>query len=151
MKDEIIENPIPISVQELLKVFKEDLSAVAFPDVSFKVLEALSQDVEKNAKELAKTRELAKAAEEALDASQNELLQKSLRAIAYAKVFAEDKSELLDKLSQINLGKAGRSAKKVVGEKPKADEADVLEKAERKNAKAAKKSEQKPEDELSAS
>ncbi len=150
MKDEVIENPIPAPIRELLKVFKEELSAVAFPDVSFKVLESLSQVVENNAKELEKAQEAAKAAEEALESSQNELLLKSSRAIAYAKVFAEDKAELLDKLSQINVGKAGRAAKKAGGEKPKADDPDALEKAEKKSAKAAKKAEQKPDAEVPA-
>jgi hypothetical protein len=143
MQNEEVENPIPVSVQDLLKVFKEDLSDVTFPDVSLKVLETLAHTVENSAKELAKAQEAEMAAQQALEASQAELLQKSARAISYAKVYAEDKIELLGKLSQINLGKAGRVPKKAVADQVKTDGAvEAKEKAERKNAKAAKKAEE---------
>jgi hypothetical protein len=146
MSDELFEDPVSPSVQELLIVFKNDLSAIVFPDVSLDTLETLTQKVRLSAKELQDALKRAQTAREALEAGQNELLAKAMRGLAYAKVFAEGNNELLEKLNKINVGKAGRSPKKAAFEKPKAEKpqtepspADTLKTDERKPTKASKK------------
>jgi hypothetical protein len=148
MTNEHYEDPIPQSVQEFLTVFKTDLSAVVFPDVSFDGLETLAQKVRSGAKELQDALSHAESVRESLESGKNELLTKSMRGLAYAKVFAEGNDELLEKLSGINLGKAGRSPKKTASEKkPKTEdstvesgEGDAQKPEEKKPAKASKKS-----------
>jgi hypothetical protein len=149
MNEEISENVISAPLRELLTVFKENLSKVEFPDVSNTILENCAAVVEKNARELAKILAQENAARELLETSQNELLQKAIRAIAYAKVYAEDRPELMTRLSQINLGKASRAARKTVEKNATEEATDVAaEKSdEKKHSRAAKKSaEQKVEE-----
>lgn len=137
--DEIIEDPISAQVKELLSIFRDDLSGVAFPDVSQKILEELVEQVRTKTAELDEANARAAAARDALDASQNELLQKCVRGLAYAKVYAEDREELLDKLSSINLGKTARIPKKA-----KSDESSSSEKVEKKPIKQKKNEDTAP-------
>ena len=137
MGEELFENPIPPSVQELIAVFKKDLAAVVFPDVSLETLESLTKQVTSSAKELQDALGRAQVARESLEAGQNELLAKAVRGLAYAKVFAEGNDDLLEKICKINLGKAGRSPKKTVSEKPK---------AEKQQGETAQSNEQKSDD-----
>lgn len=106
-----IENPIPAPVQELYDLFKQNFSNVAFPDISVEVLDKLINDVQEKANALQEAYNLVNAAQEALESSQNELLQKSMRGLAYAKIYAEDREELLEQLSGINLAKSRASKK----------------------------------------
>jgi hypothetical protein len=128
---DLIDDPISAPIKEMLTIFQRDLSSVTFPDVSQSILENLIEDVRKNAVELETANAQVIAAREVLEASQNDLLQKCLRGIAYAKVYAEDKEELLENISKINLGKPQRLPKKT----------DKDEKTEKKVAKASKKTE----------
>lgn len=128
---DLIDDPISTPIKEMLTIFQRDLSSVTFPDVSQSILENLIEDVRKNAVELEAANAQVVAAREVLEASQNDLLQKCLRGIAYAKVYAEDKEELLETISKINLGKPQRLPKK----------ADKDEKIDKKVAKAPKKTE----------
>jgi hypothetical protein len=146
MKEEIVENPIPSPIQDLINLFKKDLASVTFPDVSQAILEDLSEKVEEKAQELAKTLALAKNLGEELELSQNELLVKAVRGLAYAKVYAEDREELLEKLGQINLGKSGRAARKVNVEKA-AETPDTSEKSGEKKPKPSKKTAEPKADE----
>lgn len=149
MKEEIIENPIPSPIQDLISLFKKDLASVAFPDVSQAILEDLATNVEAKAAELAKTQAQAQAIAEELETTQNELLSKAIRGLAYAKVYAEDREELLEKLGQINLGKSGRAVRKNT-EKPKGEPStEDAEKSGEKKTKASKKAtEQKIEESI---
>ncbi len=106
-----IENPIPAPVQEFYDLFKQNFSNVAFPDISVEVLDKLINDVQEKANALQEAYNLVNAAQEALESSQNELLQKSMRGLAYAKIYAEDREELLEQLSGINLAKSRASKK----------------------------------------
>jgi hypothetical protein len=146
MSDEMVEDPIPSSVQDFLNVFKKDLASVVFPDVSLDGLESLAQKVRSEAKELQEALKRAEAARVSLEAGRNELLARATRGLAYAKVFAEGNDELLEKLSGINFGKSGRGPKKTASEKPKAEKseaqaapADAQKTEDKKSAKASKK------------
>jgi hypothetical protein len=104
MSQELIEDPVPESIKELLSLFREELSAVSFPDINADVLEQYAEQVRSKALELQDAQAKVASIKESLDASQNDLLQKAIRGLAYAKVFAEDREELMEKLSSIALG-----------------------------------------------
>lgn len=145
MSDELFEDPISPSVQDLVTIFKNDLASVTFPDVSLETLESLATKVRSASKELGAALKQADAAREALEAGQSELQAKAVRGLAYAKVFAEGNDALLEKLSEITLGKAGRSPKKNVAEKPKVEKVnevtpDSQKAEEKKSTRGSKKS-----------
>ncbi len=110
---ENIDDPLSSSIKETISLFKEDLSNVTFPDISHNVLENLIEQVRSNATELEEANAKVISAREALETSQNELIQKCIRGLAYARVYAEDRDDLLEKISRINLGKSSKIQKKV--------------------------------------
>jgi hypothetical protein len=151
MSEELLEDPVPPSVLELLTIYKTDLAKVSFPDVSLETLESLTQKVRKGAKDLQEALKAADAAREALESGQNELITKAARGLAYAKVFAEGNDDLIEKLSKISLGKTLRTPKKTSQEKSKSEkpesEATLLEDPksdEKKSGKASKKASEQP-------
>jgi hypothetical protein len=125
MQIEFTDDPIPSAVQELLALFKDELSTVSFPDVSQQALETLADDVRAKLKELQDVSALITAAQEALEASQNELVQKSIRGLAYAKIFAEGNDELMEKLSAISFGKPVRTPKPAEGKRSRSKKSEV--------------------------
>jgi hypothetical protein len=104
MTQELIDDPVPESIKELLSLFREELSAVSFPDLNADILEHHAEQVRAKALELQEAQAKIASIKESLDASQNELLQKASRGLAYAKVYAEDREELMEKLASISLG-----------------------------------------------
>jgi hypothetical protein len=141
MQEQLQEDPVPTPIQDLLTVFKKDLSTISFPDVNKEILDSLATDVRTRAKELEQILASAVVAREALETSHNELLQKASRGLAYAKVFAENDDHIMEKLTKINLGKSVRIQRKTSGEKT-ADEENIPE----KKSRAKKVIEPKPED-----
>ncbi len=107
-----IENPIPAPVQEFYELYKQNFSSITFPDINLGILDKLISDVHEKMKALEEARALVNTAQQELENSQNELLQKSMRGLAYAKIYAEDQEELLNQLSNINMAKNSRSSKK---------------------------------------
>ncbi|NLL14822.1 MAG: hypothetical protein GX267_15570 [Fibrobacter sp.] len=107
-----IENSIPAPVQEFYELYQQNFSSVSFPDVSLEILDKLISDVHEKMKALEEARALLDTAQQNLENSQNELLQKSMRALAYAKIYAEDQEELFKQLSSLNLAKSSRSSRK---------------------------------------
>lgn len=105
------DDTIPSSIQEFYDLFKKDLSNVTFPDISIEILENLISEVHEKFSALKEAQAQVIAAQEALEASQNELLQKSIRGLAYAKIYAEGQEELSEKLAQIVLSKGAKSSK----------------------------------------
>lgn len=96
-------DPIPSPVRALLEVFQAELPEVRFPDVDFALLQATEAEVMKQTEAVALAEAaLADAKKAQLEAFES-LMAKSRRALAYAKVFAEDKPELMAKLDAIGL------------------------------------------------
>lgn len=112
MTQELLENPIPEPIENLLTIFKENLEAVTFPDINAEILEGFAEQVRIKAKELQEAQARVLSIQEALDASKDELLQKSMRGLAYAKLYAEDREELLEKLSTISLSTRSTATRK---------------------------------------
>jgi len=107
-----IENPIPAPVQEFYELYKQNFSSVSFPDINLEILDKLISDVQEKLNALEEARALLETTQQDLENSQNELFQKSMRALAYAKIYAEDQEELFKQLSNINLAKNSRSSRK---------------------------------------
>jgi hypothetical protein len=115
---------IPGPVEELRIIFKEQLSSVAFPDINLNIIDALIGKVHAGVEELTAAEKRVEAAQEALNAANDELQQKCIKALAYAKIFAEGQEELYDKLSSISFSKPARSIKKTApAERTKKDAA----------------------------
>lgn len=108
MFDATENDPISPAMRVLLEVFSTDLSEVKFPDVDAEVLEEAAARVKAQAEAVAKAQAALEAARQVLGESQEALLQKGQRALAYARVFAEEDAELSTKLEAISLPKAGR-------------------------------------------
>ncbi|MBN1204000.1 MAG: hypothetical protein JXB05_03635 [Myxococcaceae bacterium] len=108
-------DPISPALQDLLKLFGEELATVKFPDLDRKVLEEAAARVKEKAVELAHAQAALEAARQALYESQEALLQKGQRALAYARIFAEENAELSAKLEAIGLPRPVRKAPRVEG------------------------------------
>jgi hypothetical protein len=133
MTQELIDDPVPESIKELLSLFREELSAVSFPDLNADILEQHAEQVRTKALELQEAQARVASIRESLDASQNELLQKASRGLAYAKVYAEDREELMEKLGSISLGGKSSPTRKRVSRaetsEGESDEAPVEKKS----------------------
>lgn len=107
------------ALRALLELFATDLADVKFPEVDTAVLGEAAAHVREKAEAVARAQAALDAARQALNESQESLLQKGQRALAYAKVFAEDDAELGGKLEAIHLPrpvrKAGPSAVEPMG------------------------------------
>ncbi|RKH23492.1 hypothetical protein D7Y13_28080 [Corallococcus praedator] len=98
------------ALRGLLELFATDLADVKFPDVDTEVLGEAAVQVRQKAEAVARAQAALDAARQALNESQESLLQKGQRALAYAKVFAEDDAELGAKLEAIHLPRPTRKA-----------------------------------------
>lgn len=113
MTIELLEDPIIDPVKEVIALFNTELESVTFPELNATILNNFVEQVKDKAIELQELQAKVLNAKEALEASQNELFQKATRALAYAKVYAEGKEDLSEKISAINLsGKSSSPRKK---------------------------------------
>ena len=103
-------DPISPALRALLELFATELTEVRFPDVDGEVLDDAAAAVREKAELVAKAQAALDAARLALHESQDVLLQKGQRALAYARVFSEDNAELSAKLEGINLPRATRKS-----------------------------------------
>ncbi|MBF5046220.1 hypothetical protein FGE12_27640 [Aggregicoccus sp. 17bor-14] len=108
---DVTENdPISPALHSLLELFASDLKAVKFPDMDAGVLQEAAVRVRERAEALAKAQAAMEAARLALHESQEALLQRGQRALAYVRVFAEENAELSAKLDGISLPRAARKS-----------------------------------------
>jgi hypothetical protein len=98
-------------IQALLDLFQRDLAQVRFGDIDARRLSALAADVEAAAEALAAHEATASRLRSTLTESQDILMQQAQRALAFARIYAENDDELAAKLSQIALPRAGKRAK----------------------------------------
>ncbi|XXF78435.1 hypothetical protein P2318_01380 [Myxococcaceae bacterium GXIMD 01537] len=115
MSDAFENDPIPPALQALLELFHQELAQVKFPDVDGAVLREAAARVRERAEEVARAQAALEAARQALQETQEALLQKGQRALAYARVFAEDDAELSTKLDAVSLPRLARKAVRVEG------------------------------------
>lgn len=103
---------IPEAVEEFLAIYKEKLSDVAFPDVSLEIFNGLIDKVHNGVKSLEAAEKQVVVAQESLNAANDELQQKCQKALAYAKIFADDQEELSERLASISFSKPVRTPRK---------------------------------------
>ena len=108
-------DPISPALQDLLKLFGQDLATVKFPDLDRSVLQEAAERVKEKAEVVARAQAALEAARQSLYESQEALLQKGQRALAYARIFAEDDAELSAKLDGISLPRPVRKASRAEG------------------------------------
>lgn len=119
--NEHTEDPIPKPVLDLIAVFREKLPSVVFPDVSLEVIEGLAERVRESSANVEEAQHRLDVAKEEFAQSIEELQQKSGRALAYAKVFAEGQEELGKQLAAINLLKPARAPRRSSPERERPD------------------------------
>jgi len=108
-------DPISPALQDLLKLFGQELAMVKFPDMDRAVLEEAAAWVKEKAEAVARAQAALDAARQSLHESQEALLQKGQRALSYARIFAEDDAELSEKLEAISLPRPVRKAPRAEG------------------------------------
>ena len=94
---------VPSSLQAVLELFESELSHLKFPDLDRDVLAAAAERVEEQAASLRQAEAALLAMREALQDSLDALQHKCQRALAYARIYAEDSPELLSKLESVEL------------------------------------------------
>lgn len=109
-----ISTDVPEGVTALLTLFKEQLSDVVFPDVSLEVIEGLIAGLDAKGRAVEDARRLVESAQEELSLAHEELQQRCVKALAYARIYAEGNEGLQEQLSGIQFGKQVRVAKKTV-------------------------------------
>ena len=134
---------IPEPVQQLLTLFEEHLNSISFPDVSLEIIKSLAEKVESAQKEVEEAQKHLETAQEALSASSDELLQKCMRGLAYAKVYADGQEELSEKLQAIHFGKPTRIGAKrsSAAEKTKEDASTATQSRKKRSAATAEQRE----------
>lgn len=108
-------DPISPALQDLLKLFGQELATVKFPDLDRAVLEEAAAGVKEKAEAVARAQAALDAARQSLHESQEALLQKGQRALSYARIYAEDDAELSEKLEAISLPRPLRKAPRAEG------------------------------------
>lgn len=104
--DPAVQSPIPPALKDLLALFEEGpLAQVQFPDVDAAALREHAAAVDAAAQEVEVAAAAWAAAKRAVDERLEVLLQKGQRALAYARVYAEDKPELQAALAAVALSK----------------------------------------------
>jgi hypothetical protein len=101
-------NPIPTAIQEVLDLFEGQLAPVTFGGLETGVLTVAAENVRAAAEALIAVEAAAEAARALLAERQEELAHKAQRALAYARIYAEDDPALLAKVEAIVLPRAGR-------------------------------------------
>lgn len=131
------DDPISPALRELLAVFDDTLHDVKFPDVDNDALVASAAQVEQRFADMKRLEAALEDARKKLDESQETLLGKAQRAVAYARVYADGDVLLTSRLESISLPRqrpaksttttataAGEAAPKKRGRPPKNAAAD---------------------------
>lgn len=98
-----LDSPISPALQAVLELFDTELLALKFPDVDQAVLREAAARVMTQAEAVAAAEQALATAREGLGDAQEALLGKCQRALAYARVYAEEDRELSRRLESINL------------------------------------------------
>ena len=113
-------DPVPAALLDLLALFEGPLKSVQFPDVDRAVLSELADSVRASAEDVERAAAALAAARVALDERREALVRMSQRALAYARVYAEDDAELRAKIDTITMPKTRGPAKSPPARSPEA-------------------------------
>ena len=139
MSNTLSDNPIPSSIQTLLEIFESELASVKFPDVDKKVLDAAAEVVKARAEEVARAEATLDAARAALLESQDGLLQKGQRALAYARIFAEENPELSARLDTVQLPRGKKANRTELPSAASSEDGELLGPPKRRGRPAKQK------------
>jgi ElaB/YqjD/DUF883 family membrane-anchored ribosome-binding protein len=112
---EVIPMPHAISsaVQDVLDLFATELAPMKFGDLEATVLSAAADEVTDAAATVSRAEAALEAARAVLAEKQEALLQKTHRALAYARVYAEDDPALESRVERISLPRSARRSGRV--------------------------------------
>lgn len=96
-------SPIPPAAQRVLDFFDNELVEARFPDVDQGLLQEAADRVTALAEEVGKAEAALLAAQRALQEGQEALVGKCQRALAYARIYAEEDGDLSRRLEAISL------------------------------------------------
>jgi hypothetical protein len=97
------DDPVSAPVREVLAVFDDALEDVRFPDVDAAALHAAADGVTAAHAELRRLEAVVDEARRRLEESQEALLHRAQRAVAYARVYADGDAALAARLDAIAL------------------------------------------------
>lgn len=127
------------ALRELLDVFERELAEVQFPGVDHKVLKDLAAQVDGESQRVEELRQQLEEAQTNLGDAQTKLLRAAELGLAYARVYAAEDADLLQRLAGLHVG---------ASEPPKRRKLEVAapEGAVRLPAKRGRKPKQRPGD-----
>ncbi len=99
---------IPATIQVVLDLFATALAEVRFADVDAQTLARLAAEVQSAGENVASAEAVLDGARRALDERQEVLLQHVQRAVAYARVYAENDEALSRRLDAVSLPRPAR-------------------------------------------
>jgi hypothetical protein len=102
---------IPSPLQAILNLFATTLADVRFADLDAKTLASLASEVEAAAAVVESAEAALAAARGTLQARQDALLQQVQRAVAYARVYAENNEALSQRIDAIALPRTPRRSR----------------------------------------
>ena len=111
------------AIQSVLDLFKGPLAAVRFADIDAAGLASLAAEVESAASEVNEHEAKLVELRQALAERQETLLVLAQRALAYARVYAENNDELSEELNRISLPRASKPRKPSAAKAAGTDEA----------------------------
>jgi hypothetical protein len=106
--NDLPDSPVAPALQSLCELFTGELRDVRFPDVDGPTLATAVNAVHAAAAELARAEAVVEAARQALAESQDALLNRSQRALAYARIYAEENPALMARLEGLQLPRTAR-------------------------------------------
>jgi hypothetical protein len=106
-------DPIPSAVQEVVDLFASELASLKFGDLEPAGLAAASDEIKTIATGVMRAEAELENARTLLAEKRDALLQKAQRALAYARVYAENRPELAARLERISLPRSPRRSSKV--------------------------------------
>jgi len=100
------------AIRELLAIFEGELATVQFPNVSAKILSQLATQVSHETQRAEALRQQLDAAQATLAEAQAKLVRTAELGLAYARVFAADDPDLLQRLAEIHVGAGDASPRR---------------------------------------
>lgn len=94
---------VPPSLNAVIELFENELAHLKFPDLDRAVLAAAADRVEAQAAALRQAEAALMATREALQDSLDALQHKCQRALAYARIYAEDDADLLGRIDAVEV------------------------------------------------
>jgi ElaB/YqjD/DUF883 family membrane-anchored ribosome-binding protein len=105
-------DPIPSAVQEVIDLFVGELASLKFGDLEPTSLAAAAEEVKASAADVIRAEAALENTRAVLAEKRDALLQRAQRALAYARVYAENQPELASRLERIALPRSPRRSAK---------------------------------------